>query len=90
MTTLFLALLAGFGLAGWWLERDRRIHAERLSGTYLGVTPRPREPEPPAEERALAAAKQDAEAETVGRLMQGGFSEKEARRMIRHAEGYAD
>ena len=86
---LALALLAGSGWMGWYLERQRRIHAEKLSGTYFGaVVPRPRDPEPPAEERALQAAKQDAESETVRRLMQGtGVSEKEAWRMIRAADG---
>ena len=89
MLTAILALLAGAGLAWGFTERARRIHAEKLSGTYFGaVVPRPRDPEPDAETRALQAAKQDAESETVRRLMQGtGVSEKEAWRMIRAADG---
>lgn len=92
MTTLLLALLAGSGWMGWYVERQRRIHAERLSGTYFGaVVPRPRDPEPPAEERALQAAKIEAEDETAQRLMQGlGISRREADRMIRVAEGNAE
>lgn len=92
MLALILALLAGSGWMGWYVERQRRIHAERLSGTYFGaVVPRPRDPEPPAEERALAAAKVEAEDETATRLMQGlGISRREADRMIRVAEGNAE
>ena len=90
MTTLLLALLAGLGWGAYYVERQRRIHSERLSGTYFGaVLPKPRDAAPPAEERALAAAKQDAEAETVRRLMQDGISEREAKRLIRAAEGNA-
>ena len=91
MTTVTLALLAGSGWMAYFVERARRIHAEKLSGTYFGaVLPKPRDAAPPAEERALAAAKRDAEAETVRRLMQDGISEREARRLIRAAEGYAE
>lgn len=91
MVTLLLALLAGSGWMAYFVERQRRIHSEKLSGTYFGaVVPRPRDPEPDAETRALAAAKQDAESETVERLRQGGFSEREARRMLRAAEGYPE
>lgn len=86
-----LALLAGLGWGAYYVERERRIHAEKLSGTYFGaVLPRPRDPEPPAEQRALAAAARDAEAETVQRLMMDGISEREAKRMLRVAEGFAE
>lgn len=91
MTTLILALLAGAGLTGWYLERARRIHAEKLSGTYFGaVLPRPRDPEPDAETRALRAAAGEAKDEVVERLKQGGFSEKEAYRLLRVADGNAE
>ena len=88
MTTLLLALLAGAGWMGYYAERQRRINAEKMAGTHFAtVVPKPREPEPPAEERALKAAATEARDEVVERLMQGGFSEKEAHRMLRAADG---
>lgn len=88
MVEMILALLAGAGWMGWYAERLRRINAERMAGTHFSaVVPKPRDPEPPAEERALAAAKKDAHDEVVERLMMDGISEKEARRMLRYADG---
>ena len=92
MTTLLLALLAGSGWMAYVVERQRRIQAEKLSGTYFGaVLPKPRDPEPDAESRALAAAKQDAESEVVTRLQQGlNISAREAHALLRKVDGYAE
>ena len=84
-----LAAVAGAAAMGYWLERQRRLAAERIAGTaWASVPPTP----PPApteslEARALRIEGERTKTTVVDRLQMAGLSEREARRLWAVANG---